>query len=91
MEIDVLCIGKCRNKKIAIATEVKSNLGISDVKDYLKALDDFFKFFSEYKGNILICVVSGIRLEEGVIRFAEKQGYMSLFLSSLRFNGERKG
>ncbi len=74
LEIDVLCIGKVKKKNIAIATEVKSALGLSDVKSYLKALDNFFKFFDEYRGYELIGAVSGIRVEKGAVEFAEKSG-----------------
>lgn len=81
LEIDVLCIGKYKNKDIVIAAEVKSALGIPDVKDYLQSLGNFFKFFAEYKGSDLIGVVSGIKLEEGVAKFAEKHGLYVLIPS----------
>lgn len=74
MEIDVLCLGKQKTKEVVIAAEVKSVLGIEDVKYYINSLGNFFKFFTEYKGSELIGVVSGIKMEKGVAQFAEKQG-----------------
>lgn len=74
LEIDILCVGEKDGSEVVIAAEVKSNLEISDVEDYLNNLSNFFKFFKEYRGRDLIGMVSGIRLSKGVKDFAERHG-----------------
>ncbi len=74
MEIDVLCVGRRKKKRVVIAAEVKSELNVWDVKRYLNSLDQFFLFFDEYRGRDLIGAVCGIRLSRGIQEFAEKQG-----------------
>ncbi|MEW6686528.1 MAG: DUF3782 domain-containing protein [Candidatus Edwardsbacteria bacterium] len=74
LEIDILCEGKKKGKEVVLAVEVKSSLGIRDIKNYLKRLDEFFEFFPKYRGESLIGIVSGIRLSKGAVEFAESKG-----------------
>lgn len=75
LEIDILAIGKrIDGGKVVIAVEVKSTLGVREVKECIEDLNSFFDFFDEYRGRELIGVVSGIRLTSGVQRHAEKEG-----------------
>ncbi|MEW6686364.1 MAG: hypothetical protein AB1393_09210 [Candidatus Edwardsbacteria bacterium] len=59
MEVDLLCIGQKDGKNVAIATEVRSNLEINDVKEWAKKLENFFIFFM----NIVIGKLSLLSLE----------------------------
>ena len=70
LEIDVLAIGE----EHVVMTEVKSTLGVQDVKDHLKDLGRFKTFFPEYKERKLLGAVAGIVIDEGVDRYAYQQG-----------------
>ena len=74
MEIDLLCLGRRYRYRVLVAVEVKSSLTVRDVRDHLKRLDQFFDFFSDYKGWDLIGVVAGIRVSRQAIALAEKEG-----------------
>lgn len=70
MEVDVLGIGK----DAVVVCSVKSRLQTSDVNELMEKLPDFFYVFPLYKGKKLLAAVGGIRLDEGVISYAQKQG-----------------
>ena len=70
LEIDVLAIGE----EHVVMIEVKSALGVQDVKDHLKDLGRFKVFFPEYKERKLLGAVAGIVIDEGVDRYAYQQG-----------------
>lgn len=70
MEIDVLAI----NGDYAMLIEVKSTLGVDDVKEHLKQLQRFKFFFPEYQDRKLLGAVAGIVIDEGVDRFAYQNG-----------------
>jgi hypothetical protein len=74
MEIDVLAYGPVH----VIAIEVKLTLGIQEVKEFLEKLSGFFGFFERYRGLILYGTVAGLSINEGVDRFAYKQGLFVL-------------
>ncbi|MEW6686093.1 MAG: DUF3782 domain-containing protein [Candidatus Edwardsbacteria bacterium] len=75
LEIDILCIGKQnRRKDFVIAVEVKSLLGIKEVKICLEHLAHFFEFFKEYEGWNLVGVVAGVRVPKLVKEYAEAKG-----------------
>lgn len=70
LEVDVLAVGS----EYVVAIEVKSTLGVQDVKDHLKDLGRFKAFFPEYKDRKLLGAVAGIVIDEGVDRYAYQQG-----------------
>lgn len=70
LEVDVLAVGE----EYVVAIEVKSTLGVQDVKDHLKDLSRFKTFFPEYKERTLLGAVAGIVIDEGVDRYAYQQG-----------------
>ncbi len=70
LEVDVLAVGD----EYVVMIEVKSTLGVQDVKDHLKDLSRFKAFFPEYKDRKLIGAVAGIVIDEGVDRYAYQQG-----------------
>lgn len=75
MEIDVLCIGKKQDgKKLVMITEVKSNLQVKDIDEFLDRLKEFKDFFDEYKNDDVIGIVSGMRFDDDSQRYAEKHG-----------------
>lgn len=75
LEIDILAIGKrIDGEEVIIAVEVKSTLGVREVKECITDLESFFDFFDEYRGRELMGVVTGIRLTSGVRRYAEREG-----------------
>ncbi|MCK6619075.1 MAG: DUF3782 domain-containing protein [Calditrichia bacterium] len=70
MEIDVLAI----NGEYAMLIEVKSTLGVDDVKEHLEKLKSFKAFFPEYQDRKVLGAVAGIVIEAGADRFAYKNG-----------------
>lgn len=70
MEIDVLAI----NGEYAVLIEVKSTLGMDDVKEHLAQLERFKTFFPEYRDRNILGAVAGIVIDEGVDRYAYQQG-----------------
>lgn len=74
MEIDVLVT----NENHVLVVEVKSSLGVSDVKDLIKDLSKFREFFPEYQQKKLYGAVAGIELEENADKYAYRQGLFVL-------------
>ncbi len=74
MEVDVLGYGSVH----IVAIEVKLTLELQDVKDFLNNLSGFFDFFERYRGLTLYGAVAGMSIDEGVDRFAYKQGLFVL-------------
>ena len=70
MEIDILGM----NDEYAVLIEVKSTLGVDDVKDHIERLGKFMEFFPEYRTRKVVGAVAGIVIEGGADRFAYKQG-----------------
>jgi len=70
MEIDVLAI----NGEYAILIEVKSTLGVEDVREHLDRLGKFATFFPEYRERKILGAVAGIDIQENADRFAYQQG-----------------
>jgi len=56
----------------------KSTLESADVKDFIKDIQVFREFFPEYKGKKIIGILASLYVEENVIKFAEKAGFMVL-------------
>ncbi len=74
MEIDVLVV----NRTHVVAVEVKSTLSVADVREHLDRLATFKEFFLEYRDYAVIGAVAGMVIEEGVDRFAYRQGLFVL-------------
>ena len=54
--------------------EVKSTLGVEDVKEHLHRLEQFRTFFPQYADKQLIGAVAGMVIAKGADRFAYQQG-----------------
>jgi hypothetical protein len=70
MEIDILAV----NGQYAVVIEAKSSLSIDDVKEHVDRLEQFKRYFPEYKERKVIGAVGGIVIEEGADRYAYKKG-----------------
>lgn len=74
LEIDVLVT----NENHVLVVEVKSSLGVDDVKELQSDLNKFRQFFPEYVQKQLYGAVAGIEIEEGADRYAYRQGLFVL-------------
>jgi hypothetical protein len=74
LEIDVLVT----NENHILVVEVKSSLGVNDVKELKSDLNRFRQFFPEYAKKQLYGAVAGIEIEEGADRYAYRQGLFVL-------------
>ncbi len=70
MEIDVLAV----DTLYAILIEVKSTLGVSDVKEHIERIGKFKYFFPEYSDRKVLGAVAGIIIDEGSDRYAYQNG-----------------
>jgi hypothetical protein len=74
LEIDVLVT----NEDHVLVVEVKSSLGVNDVKELVGDLNIFRQFFPEYTHKQLYGAVAGIDIEEGADKYAYRQGLFVL-------------
>ena len=74
LEIDVLVT----NENHVLVVEVKSSLGVNDVKELQSDLNKFRQFFPEYVQKQLYGSVAGIEIEEEADRYAYRQGLFVL-------------
>ena len=73
-EYDAIAVaGEC-----VFVDETKSTLDSEDVKDFIKDIQEFRDFFPEYKKNKIIGILASLYADEGVIRYAEKSGFLVL-------------
>ncbi len=70
LEIDVLVT----NEHHVLVVEVKSSLGVENVKELMEDLAEFREFFPEYNHKQLYGAVAGIDIEEGADKYAHRQG-----------------
>jgi hypothetical protein len=70
LEVDVLAL----NAEYVVLIEAKSSLSVQDIDEHLQRLEDFKLFYPEYKDRKIIGAVAGIDIEDGVDRYAYKQG-----------------
>ncbi len=56
----------------------KSRLRIKDVDDFVNDILEFREFYPEYKEKKLIGVLATLRVDENVLRYAEKTGFLVL-------------
>ena len=74
LEIDVLVT----NEAHVLVVEVKSTLGVTDVREFVEDLSQFRLFFPEYAQKNLYGAIAGIEIEKGVANFAYRQGLFVL-------------
>ncbi len=74
LEIDVLVT----NENYVLVVEVKSSLGVGDVKQFIQDLKEFSQFFPEYNQKQLYGAVAGIEIEDGADKYAYRQGFFVL-------------
>ena len=74
LQIDVLIT----NENHVLAVEVKSSLSVEDVKELIEDLEQFRQFFPEYNQKQLYGAVAGMGIEEGVDKYAYRQGLFVL-------------
>lgn len=74
MEIDLLL----ENTNEAIAVEVKSQLTVEWINDFLDKLAEFHHFFPKYKGYRLYDAVAGLNVAQDVSRYAYRRGLFVL-------------
>lgn len=56
----------------------KSTLDSEDVKDFIKDIQEFRGFFPEYKEKKIVGIMASLFVDENVIRYAEKSGFLLL-------------
>lgn len=56
----------------------KSTLDSEDVKDFIKDIQEFRDFFPEYKEKKIVGITASLFVDESVIRYAEKSGFLVL-------------
>ncbi len=74
MEIDLIL----ENGTEIVLVEVKSTLGVDDVRDFLDDLAAFTKFFPKYTNYRIYGAVAGLDIIEDADRFAYRQGLFVL-------------
>jgi hypothetical protein len=74
LEIDVMVT----NQDHVLAVEVKSTLGVDNVREFIEDLTEFKQFFPEYAQKQLYGCVAGIEIEEGADKYAYRQGLFVL-------------
>lgn len=74
MELDFLL----SNEKELVIGEVKTTLGVDDVNNFLKKLEELLLFYPGYKGFKIYGAVIGLRIDEGVDMFAYRRGLFVL-------------
>ena len=73
IEIDFLAVGD----GYVVVLEAKTTLKVKDVRKFVKKLKDkFLEFFPEFRNYRIYGAVVGINLQEGVEKFAFKNGLM---------------
>ena len=73
IEIDFLAVGD----GYVVVVETKTSLKVKDVRKFVKKLKDkFLEFFPEFRNYRIYGVVVGINLQDGVEKFAFKNGLM---------------
>lgn len=79
MEVDVLCLGRAKDRKgIIVVGEIKSTVTPGAVNHFLKQLEKFPLFFSFYKKYPRMGVIAGVKVPSNVIKYAERKGLLVL-------------
>ena len=69
-EIDIIAV----NSDSLVATEVKSTLNVTDVKEFLEKLKSFTMFFPQFKGYKIYGAVAYLKTTQNAEKFAMKKG-----------------
>ena len=70
MEVDILAV----NGDYAVLIEVKSTLGVDDIREHIERMQQFKTFFPEYADLKVLGAVAGIVIDENADTFAYRQG-----------------
>jgi hypothetical protein len=70
MEIDIFAV----DDDVAVLVECKSRLSQDDVDEFIEKLKRFKLSFPHYSGYRVFGAVAGIEINEGIDRYAEKNG-----------------
>ena len=74
LEMDVLVT----NAGHVLVVEVKSTLGVEDIRDFVVDLGHFKTFFPEHRDKVVYGAVAGIVIDDGADRYAYRQGLFVL-------------
>ncbi|MBF0308777.1 MAG: DUF3782 domain-containing protein, partial [Magnetococcales bacterium] len=74
LEVDILVV----NERAVVLVEVKSTLGVEDVKRHLERLEQFKAFFPRYADCRVMGAVIGIDSDENTPEFARNAGLFVL-------------
>ena len=80
MEIDVMLV----NGDVVIPVEVKTTLGVQEVREYMQRMKEFLFFFPKYRVYQIFGAVAGVNIQEQADRYAYRQG---LFVITLGRDG----
>lgn len=73
-EYDAIAVaGEC-----VFVDETKSTLDNEDVKDFIKDIQEFRDYFPEYEKNKVIGVLASLYVDENVVKYAERSGFLVL-------------
>jgi len=79
MEVDILATGEMnKGENVVIFIEAKTDPTQRDIKDEIKHIGEFSKFFNEYRGRCVIGAIAGIKIAKGVKEYAQKRGFYVL-------------
>ncbi len=70
MDVDILAV----NGDYAVLIEVKSTLGVEDIREHIERMQKFTAFFPEYADLKVVGAVAGIVIDEDADKFAYRQG-----------------
>ncbi|MDI6736480.1 MAG: hypothetical protein QME42_09885 [bacterium] len=74
-EIDLLCPARRNGSALILVGEVKAHLTNENIQDFFdESLISFKENFTEYKDRDVVAFVSGLNVQENVIKFAQKKG-----------------
>jgi len=79
MEVDILATGRMNKREnVIIFIEAKTDPTQRDIKDEIKHIGEFSKFFNEYRGRCVIGAIAGMKITKGVKEYAQKKGFYVL-------------
>lgn len=73
-EFDLIAV----SRELVFLNSTKSTLRIIDVDTFADDIRQFWLYFPEYQSNALIGVLATLAVEESVLTYAEKNGYLVL-------------
>ena len=73
-EFDLIAI----SEEFVFLNSTKSTLDSEDVKDFVKEIGSFWDFFPEYRSKKLIGLLASLYVDQSVIAYAERKGFLVL-------------